>query len=595
MRFQILLENIINRIDKKEKLLFFLFSLLSIIPLYLLNYIPSLDGPQHLYISNVIVRLLESNDTIGQIFKFNNVIVGNWIGHFLLSFFNLLFPAALAEKFLLSAYYLGIAFSYRYLIISISGKSSFLSFIIFPFATTTLVLLGYYNYSFASIILFITLGYWLRIEKNNLMNTKHFIMLMVLFILLFLSHVFVFLLCGLVLAIYFIKSIIVAIVNKTDRHSNFRKEFKKIAFVFLAAIPGLVFWINYVIVVSNRVDLPIKRLSFEVLSEYLVIIRSLMAFHGPLESPGTISLFILINLIVILSLVLKFRTFIRAKKINNSSAFFLKSSDFWLLISFVFLVLYYTFPDQLTSGNISNRISIVMFFLLIVWIGIQEIPRWLSLVFAILFIAITVKQRVVHFQFLSALDKEIVVLKELDDSIDENSTIVSLGNSDNWIELHFCYYLGVDKPIAFLYNPQCEGQFPMVWNYQRVPPQHLGLKMIYDYEGPHIGVSGIDYLNRKMAFVDYVLIVWPSTYFKDDKNQPIIKVLEKFYTKHFVSSNNRYELYKFKAQNELNVMIEGIKQNEDLFNSVRKEAEDRKFSVENMLMFEALNKYDRNN
>jgi len=102
MKFQIYLKLIIDKIDKKEKLFFFLFSLLNIYHLYTLNFIPSLDGPQHLYISNVIVNLLKSNDLINQYFAFNSVIVGNWTGHF--NFLHQLLRSFYCQRIILALY-----------------------------------------------------------------------------------------------------------------------------------------------------------------------------------------------------------------------------------------------------------------------------------------------------------------------------------------------------------------------------------------------------------------------------------------------------------------------------------------------------------
>jgi hypothetical protein len=68
-----------------EAKLFYLFSILNLIPIFLVKYFGSIDAPQHLYISNVIGELWRSNELFEQFFKFNNIIVGNWISHFLWS------------------------------------------------------------------------------------------------------------------------------------------------------------------------------------------------------------------------------------------------------------------------------------------------------------------------------------------------------------------------------------------------------------------------------------------------------------------------------------------------------------------------------
>ncbi|MBE9492608.1 MAG: hypothetical protein IMY70_06965, partial [Bacteroidetes bacterium] len=177
-----------------EEILFFLFGIISVLHFFFLKFVPSLDGPQHLYTSSVIVELVKSNDTIKEFFTFNDLIVGNWVGHFLLSLFNFFLSAQFAEKIFLVVYVFGIAYAFRYLIKSILGYVPYHAVIIYPFAFTVLFLQGYYNYSFAFIFLFVSLGFWVRIKDH--LNLKNGIIFLLLQLLLFLSHIFVFVLYG---------------------------------------------------------------------------------------------------------------------------------------------------------------------------------------------------------------------------------------------------------------------------------------------------------------------------------------------------------------------------------------------------------------
>ncbi len=587
MNFQMNFNLIISKISKNEKWVFLIASFLNIYHLFILSFIPSLDGPQHLYISNVIVNILGSNDLINQFFRINHIIVGNWIGHFLLSFYNYFFPATIAEKLLLTTYYFGIAYSFRYLVISIKGKSSFLSFIIFPFSTTTMVLLGYYNYSLGTIVFFLALGYWVRIEQLE-MNTKRFFSMMALFILLFLSHVFVFMLSGLVFALYFVLSFVLNYVKSNNRRSVVQNQLRKLTFLFIAALPAILLWINYSLVVTKLGGVIIKDYSFFELTDYLVIIRSLMAFHREYESPANVNLFILINLIIVFSIIYRLILFKRKKKNTEPSGVFFRISDFWLIISFVFLILYYTFPDQLGSGNITNRISIVMFFILITWIAVQDIPKWSALFFACLFIIITIEQRLAVFKSLSGLDRDIVELKELDRYIDNNSIIVTLGDNGNWIEPHFPFYLGIDKSLVFLTNPQCSGQFPVVWNNQKIPPVFFGKRNINEIKTTYLGISGDNYIEKKIRFADYALVTRPDIFFRNGKNKLIIEVLEKYYVKIDITSRKNYVIFKFKKSIYINELINKIKNDENWYSAIKKKAKSRNISIDNMLLFDAL-------
>ena len=103
-------ENLRVRVDtlygaviKNETWVFALLLLISMLPLWIFKYVPSLDGPQHLYNSNVIMQLIQGSEIFREFFRINEVVVGYWTGHFALSFFNLFLPAWLAEKMFLTA------------------------------------------------------------------------------------------------------------------------------------------------------------------------------------------------------------------------------------------------------------------------------------------------------------------------------------------------------------------------------------------------------------------------------------------------------------------------------------------------------------
>ncbi|MEN8231022.1 MAG: hypothetical protein ABFS38_22900, partial [Bacteroidota bacterium] len=148
---------------RNEKWVISLLVIVSLLQLWLTKYVPSLDGPQHLYNANVIVELLKGDALFSEFFRINEVIVGYWSGHFFLSLFNLFLPAWLAEKFFLTAYIFGMFFSFRYLLRSISpGNQNLLIYLVFPFIFHMYLLLGYYSFSIAAIFYFWAFGYWIR-------------------------------------------------------------------------------------------------------------------------------------------------------------------------------------------------------------------------------------------------------------------------------------------------------------------------------------------------------------------------------------------------------------------------------------------------
>src|SRR6187549_2575351 len=144
----------INKWSVVEKYFFFSLSIINLIPVLFYKFFPTLDGPAHLYNATIINQLLAGNEYLEKFFRFNPEPVPNWTGHFLLSCFNLLLPAFIAEKLLLVLYLLGLPFSFRSLIKTIASGNVFISYYIFPFTYSFLFFLGFYNFCVGLVFLF---------------------------------------------------------------------------------------------------------------------------------------------------------------------------------------------------------------------------------------------------------------------------------------------------------------------------------------------------------------------------------------------------------------------------------------------------------
>lgn len=152
-------------LEKNEKTVYLFFMLLSLLQFWSSKYVPSLDGPQHLYNANVLVQLINGSSFFDQFFSVNEVLVGYWSGHFFLTFFKFFLPAWLAEKMFLSLYLISFVLSFRYLVRSVNqSRTNFVSYLAFLFAFHSYFLLGYYSFSIAAIFVFLSFGYWIMIK-----------------------------------------------------------------------------------------------------------------------------------------------------------------------------------------------------------------------------------------------------------------------------------------------------------------------------------------------------------------------------------------------------------------------------------------------
>jgi hypothetical protein len=100
-----------------EKYLFFSVLLINMVSICSLKFLPSMDGPAHLYNSNILMNLLTDNTgSLNDFYSINSFLIPNWLSHFLLAVFRIFLPAWLAEKLLLLIYITGLSLSFRLLL-----------------------------------------------------------------------------------------------------------------------------------------------------------------------------------------------------------------------------------------------------------------------------------------------------------------------------------------------------------------------------------------------------------------------------------------------------------------------------------------------
>lgn len=574
-------------VNKYEKVVFFILFLINLIPLFSFRFAPSLDGPQHLCTSEVIVELWKSNGLISNFFSLNPEIVGNWTGHFVLSVFNFFLPAWLAEKCLIFLYYLGIALGFRYMLKSWVPRLSLLSLLIIPFSSTTLLMLGYYNFCLATIFFFFAFGYWKRHENRP--SLIRMLVFSALLVLLFLSHTFVYTLFGFTLAVFIFTRCIVEILKINDKKALLKTTLRKGLFVLIAAIPSIILWYRYLQLTTALTPYKkIATMSAGQLADRLYRLEMLIGFHHIREAaPNTILLYTLIILTI-------FSAFSGISRFRNKSAdtpidFILDRLAFFIATS-ALLLLYFVFPNEIISGNVSTRIAIIFFFAFIVWINLIRLPGWLVFTGAIAIAVATVWHRALIFEFHDIQNAEIAELLEVEAYIEPNTIILPRTYSANWMHNHYTCYVGSDMPVVNLANPQCTGQFPVVWNYERYPDVFFGGKSM-NFSGNKLKITNPG--QRPIVFVDYV-VIWGKQLFDNDTQSAKLKeVLNKYFELTYVSSNKKAMLFRFKAGARIKEIAAGIYNKKSWIEEVRDKAEKRGIPVEKMVMLDAIYMYNK--
>jgi hypothetical protein len=537
-------ENLQARVDtlygaviRNETVVLALLLIISLLPLWIFRYVPSLDGPQHLYNSNVIIQLLKDSDIFREFFRINEVVVGYWTGHFALTFLNLFLPAWLAEKMFLTAYVLGVVFSFRYLVRSIyPEKQNLLVYLIFPFVFHSYLLMGYYAFSIAVIFFFWAFGYYIR--HSDRFGGKEMMLFAGLVLGVFLSHALVFLFFGAAFLLYFLATSIFSLVTG-EKEASWKKMLSRIWRVAVSVLPAIFFWGVYIRSVMGISPTVTAASYYKMeLVKFILRIRQLVGFNHEMESPAYCVLFALLALLCLLALF----QFIRRRKLGEGHWLELfNGSNAWIFVSLMFLVAYFFAPDRISAGSLTHRFGLFFFLALLVFLATRPMPRWTQLLTLLVVIGVLGSSRMIHGIFLKKLNEDISEIQEMSPYIENGSTVFSINTSNNWVHRHFQLYVADEKELVHLKNPQCAGQFPVKWNEHTLPECYLGDEWIKPDRAPDIRGLG----HRKLQ-VDYITVFYQKAFWEAEDEEKWQKVLQEQYELVLTTSRDLGALYRKK-------------------------------------------------
>lgn len=521
---------------KYEKYFFFLIVFVSLIPILSSKYFPTIDGPAHLHNANLLRHIwFEGNTTLLQFFDFNKELNSNLVNHVWFALAGLFLPSHLVEKSILVFYVIALPFSFRYLIRNLpagqagivdsenSGKVS--SYLIFPFIYSFPFCIGFFNFCLGLPIIFWILGLWFK-NKNN-QDIKPTVTITCLSTLLYFTHVFNFLLLGLILFFVVLKQLI------EKRKDGFgAKQLLRPATVFL---PGALLFLSFILNNNKFEHEPPRYLSNEKLTEFIVELTPIITLNKEKEINFAQTILYSICLLVVLVIINNLR---KRKEANTNNSWF------WFAVSIVVLVFYFLSPDWLSSGGfISIRLILFFFLVLIIWIGASSLPP-IQLLIPTLTIVVT------HILFMNYHKEEAKILSldaeeatSAEFMMEENAVLLPLNYSDNWIHINYGSYVSTEKAIVNLDNYEAtKPHFPLIW--KKGESVYDLMKHYGDKNPPCTDIA--NYENTTHHKIDYV----SRWCFTDDKNDSCSietsKVLAEQFNLVYESPRKRLALFKRK-------------------------------------------------
>jgi hypothetical protein len=137
--------------------LFAATALMHLLPIWRVQYVPTVDGPSHLY-NAVVMREIAESPELARVFRIDARPVPNWLSHTLLWLALAVAPPLVAEKIVLSIVVL-------LFLAALWRAGGAYAFIAMPFAFNLLLQMGSYNFMLATALMLFAVDAWFREQK----------------------------------------------------------------------------------------------------------------------------------------------------------------------------------------------------------------------------------------------------------------------------------------------------------------------------------------------------------------------------------------------------------------------------------------------
>jgi len=508
-----------------EKYFFLLLVLLHLLPVLLLEFFVTHDGPSHVYNTYIIKRLLLGDELTSRFFLLNPQPVPNWLGHALLIFFNFFFAGNISERILIVLYITALPLSFRYLMLTLNKDAAWVSYLIFPFIYSLLFYLGFYNFCIGMPLLFYSLAFLLRSGTD--FDLRTWLLLAFLGLLMYFSHIFI-LLLFLPAAFACVVSDVYFRADEKRFSSLFRIFLGKAGRITLALLPCLILSVYFVITHREEDDI-FRDMNFFQHLEFLFVGRPLITLNYD-EEKYYAAVFALIFWFIFL-----FTIYQRFKKFKPAH------SDWLLAVSFLILAEYFLIPDAIASGSfVSHRLMLFFYFFSLLWVGTNEVPKTIKLFSAPVFVILSLFTLVYHYRESANLNEEAKEYVSTANAIEEKSVVLPVNYSVNWLHHNLSNYIAAKKNIIILDNYEAaKPHFPTMWKTGMNP------YIIMNFSSLSQSCMAINQYEKITGQkIDFIIRWGFNQSFNDSCSNAVSNYLKENYSPVFTSVNGKAEVFK---------------------------------------------------
>jgi hypothetical protein len=330
----------------KERVLFLVLLLACLVPIWAVDYLPTVDGPCHTYNAWVIRQHGNSEEMpqFGKWYVIDWHPIPNWLSHAVMALLMFLFDPRIAEKILVSGYVVLFPAAARYAAGAVDPERKWLGSLAFPLIYNQLFQLGFYNFSYSLALWLFAVGYWWRRRASP--DAGFAFRINLLLLLCWFCHI-----VSLALALFAIGVLWLAILWQA-RRTSWRRHLLHVPILAPQVILPLWF-------LATQQGGPVPGAwSAGMLVRYLFRIEVLVFFGAPQIWMGR-ALAIAFLLFLLLTL---------AGRLRRRDG--LREEDAFLLLSLLLIVVFFASPDGMSGGGLlKQRLAIYPWLALIPWLA----------------------------------------------------------------------------------------------------------------------------------------------------------------------------------------------------------------------------------
>ncbi|WP_242334871.1 MULTISPECIES: GtrA family protein [Anaeromyxobacter] len=333
---------------------------LHILPIWLVHYFPTQDGPLH--VENVLSLMRYRHSPLLQHWYLANWgAQPNWLTQALLAGLLQVVGPLTGEKLVLTGYTVLFPLGFRALLPP--GRDGWWAALAaFPFVHAFPFQMGFWNFCYGLALALLTVGFWLR--SRGRLGPSRWLVLALLSVLLFLAHSVAFAGAGLAIGVLLAWRLALAVRRSRGHAARRRLVVRGYAVragaVALAALPGAALLGAWLVAHSDRASsrLPIYELAAKLATAYALVSID----------RREILLACLVSLVLFIGVV--HLALVRA---TSTRAF--RPHDGWLLAAVAFAIAYFAVPEVVAAGaHVSDRFALFTFLCVAAWIATGAAP-----------------------------------------------------------------------------------------------------------------------------------------------------------------------------------------------------------------------------